>query len=426
MECPRCGTEIETPIKTWTIGKARVLMGTFECQQCKNRFKHSIGKAIMSEEFIKAHPAVKEWLEHRPQNTRRSYASILKRFGEFSNITPKEFQMLDRKKARDVVWNYVKTLLNKPSVADITMSALKSFYRNHDGETLPFDSHRGGKHYFNSLRRKKAAYEHVPTKKEFYEIVDMVTNLRDRTIDLVLFQSGIRVNAICRLTYGMVRQQLQENKTPLRLRITDEIDTKLQGYSIAFYDTFIGKETIEALKKYCELKHQNSSDDTLLFLSKTWKPMTTGLILENFKKAVRKSGLDPKTVWVHTIRKSFRRAVRHAPIDDDDFKEAIMGHVIPGSRENYFDRNDPEEIEAEYMKIDFSREGKRADLEPLQRGLVNQTLEVQTLKEELRSLKQTLVEKDEEYRSAGEHTDEMWKMIDTMKKEIEELKNSKR
>lgn len=365
----------------------------------------------MFEEFINSNESVREWLERRPENTRINYGSALKKFCEFADIAPEQFQSMDRKQARDIVWSYIKTFHDKPSVANVVMCALKSFYRNHDGETLPFDSHRGGKHYFNNLRRKKAAYEHIPTKREVYEIANVSSNLRNRAIVLVLFQSGMRVNALCRLTYGMVRKQLQPNKVPLRLRITDEIDTKLQGYSIAFYDTFLQKEAVEALRKYCELKHINSSDNTPLFLSRNGKSMTPRLIWGNFKKTVRKAGLNTKSIWIHSLRKAFKRVVRHAPIDDDDFKEAIMGHVLSGSRENYFSRNDPEEVEAEYMKIDFSREGKRADLEPLQKGLVEQTLETQALKNQIQT--------------AGEITDQLWKTIDTMKKEIEELKKTK-
>ena len=285
-------------------------------------------------------------------------------FCKFADVIPKDFQLMDRKEARDLAWSYIKTLLDKPSVANVVMAALKSFYRNHDGEILPFDSHRGGKHYFNNLRRKKTAYEHVPTRKEVCEIVDMATSLRDKAIYLVLFQSGIRVNALCSLTYGMVKRQLQRNKVPVRLRITDEIDTKLRGYRIAFYDTFIGKEAVEVLKKYCEMKHRNSSDDTPLSLSRTGKPMTPGLIWTNFKKAVRKSGLDAKTIWVHSLRKAFKRVVRKSDIDDD-FKEAIMGHVLPGSRENYFSRTDPTEVRENYMQLDFSKEGRTGDYEEL-------------------------------------------------------------
>ncbi|TET19842.1 hypothetical protein E3J74_05075 [Candidatus Bathyarchaeota archaeon] len=60
------------------------------------------------------------------------------------------------------------------------------------------------------------------------------------------------------------------------------------------------------------------------------------------------------------------------------------------------------------MKIDFSREGKRADLEPLQKGLVEQTLETQELKEQVQT--------------AGQITDQLWETIDELKKENEELK----
>jgi len=35
-----------------------------------------------------------------------------------------------------------------------------------------------------------------------------------------------------------------------------------------------------------------------------------------------------------------------------------MGHVLPGSRENYFSRTDPREVRENYLKLDFSREGR--------------------------------------------------------------------
>ena len=382
-------------------------------------------------ESVEEDPIVKGWLEFRPKSTQKVYGSALRRFCEFSKVTPEEFQSMDKKAARDLVWKYVRTLAkNNPSGAHMAIAALKSLYRNRDGETLSFDSRRGGKHYFNNLRKKKASYEHVPTKKEVYQIADMATTLRDRTVILVLFQSGIRVNALCSLNYGMVRKQLQDDKVPLKLRITDEIDTKLQGYSISFYDTFIGKEAIESLKKYCEMTHENSTDDTPLFLARIGKShpnvrnLTSQTVWANFKKCLRRGGFDKKSMWTHSMRKAFKRVIRKSNIDQD-FSEAIMGHVLPGSRENYFNRNDSEDIRLEYNKIDFSREGKSADLKPLKNGLVKQVLEVQALKDEIANLKQKLSEKEDRYEAAGEITDQLWKTIDVMKKEIEELKKSK-
>ena len=54
---------------------------------------------------------------------------------------------------------------------------------------------------------------------------------------------------------------------------------------------------------------------------------------------VERAGFKSREISTHTIRKAFRKIVRQTDIDDDT-KEMLMGHVIPGSRENYFDRKD--------------------------------------------------------------------------------------
>jgi len=54
---------------------------------------------------------------------------------------------------------------------------------------------------------------------------------------------------------------------------------------------------------------------------------------------------------------------------DPDFKEAIMGHVLEGSRENYFSRYRPQDIEESYQKIDFSREISKSETEKLKSQL---------------------------------------------------------
>ena len=50
-ECPKCGTEVETPVKTWSIPsrkakgkreKPETIMGIFECPDCSARFRASI------------------------------------------------------------------------------------------------------------------------------------------------------------------------------------------------------------------------------------------------------------------------------------------------------------------------------------------------------------------------------------------------
>jgi integrase len=138
------------------------------------------------------------------------------------------------------------------------------------------------------------------------------------------------------------------------------MDTKLRGYSISFYDTFLQGEAVQALKAYCDEHHKDGEPDEPLFYTKIGTPMSAQAIWEVLKTCVKRAGLDPDTIWVHTIRKSFKREVRYTQLDPD-FKEAIMGHVLPGSRENYFSRQRPQDVQEQCMKINFSREVRRLD-----------------------------------------------------------------
>jgi len=156
-----------------------------------------------------AHECVREWLEIRPEGTRRQYGRRLLNFVEQTGVSPEEFLESDRFEARDLIWKYVKPFIaESTSKAKNNLDALKSFYRSKDGETLPFDSRRGGKHWFNKKRRVKAAREHVPNKPEMYRITEAATNIRNKTMLLVLFQSGIRENALYHLRFKHVKDGL--------------------------------------------------------------------------------------------------------------------------------------------------------------------------------------------------------------------------
>jgi len=364
--------------------------------------------------FMKKHSCVEEWLKRRPSGTQSQYGRRLMNFCESMNVSPEEFLRLDRLASRDLVWQFVEPFIEESSSkAKNNLAALKSFYRSKDGETLPFDSRRGGKHHFNSKRRKKAALEHVPNRSEMYRIIDATNNFRDRAMFLILFQSGIRVNALCSLKFKDVKSQLyrQEGpKIPLRLCITDEIDTKLRGYSIDFYDTFLQGEAVEALRAYCDKVHRDGKEDEPLFYTKLGRAMNPTAVWETLKRCVKRAGLDPETVWVHTIRRAFKRVVRHASVDDEDFKEAIMGHVLPGSRENYFSRNDPAEIAEQYMKIDFSREIPETKVQ-------KQAEEIESLKAQL-AVANVKIEQIESYMSFAKE------QIEKQRKEVEKTLES--
>ena len=352
------------------------------------------------EPFINSHPEVKAWLKNRPQSTKKVFAARLEEFCRDMNVAPEEWRRLDKFEARDLAWKYIEPQIREhPTVAQAYLTTLKSWYRNLNGETLPFDSGRGGKHYLH-VAHKKHAVEHIPKKAEMYQIVDMASSLRDKALLLLLFQSGVRVNVLQHLTYGNIVDQLDEDI--VTLKITADLDYKLRGRDIPYYYTFISSEGSETLKRYCEVHHKNSTPDTPLIFTKGKKSISQAWVWRIVKMCVKRAGFDPKTISTHTIRKAFRKIVRKTDIDDDD-KEQLMGHVIKGSRQAYFDTHDVELIKETYLKCDFTREipesnhvRMKSQIEQLQTqnlglaGMVEELRkELATMKAELKTLKES-------------------------------------
>jgi len=338
------------------------------------------------ETFVENHQVVKDWLLNKPEGTREHYGAALYTFNEDTGISPETFQNMPRLEARDAVWNYIKPFVGvKNSRAKNFLAALKCFYRNKDGETLPFDSRRGGKHYIPK-RRVKASIEYVPNKSEMYLIIEGAHTVRDKALLLFLFQSGVRVNTIEHLKFKHVKKQLYpEPQIPLMLKITDDIDTKLRGYDLPFYYTFLQGEAVETLKTYCDKFHKKGvdADDTPLFYSKLGNSLDQNSVWEIVKKCTKRAGLDPSTIWTHTLRRAFKDVVRKSSIGDNDFKEALMGHRLEGSQENYFSRNRPEDVAREYMKIDFSRNVPKSRIEQMEKELTSKTFELENLKAQM-------------------------------------------
>lgn len=339
------------------------------------------------ERIMKEHSEINAWLKNRPAATQKAFAHRLMDFCKAVGVTPEEWRRLDKFEARDLAWKYVAPLTEKSSsVARQTMIALKSWFRNLNGETLPLDSGRGGKHNIRYVH-KKAAYEKIPKKVEVYRIVDMTSSLRDKAMLLTLFQSGMRVNALCSLKYGDVVDQLQNDI--IMLKITWDIDEKLKGSNVPFYYTFLNGEGAVTLRQYCELKHKRGDADRPLFYTVSGKPVTSGWVWQIMKMCVERAGFDPKTMWTHSLRKAFRKIVRQAAIDDDD-KEQLMGHSIKGSRQAYFDRKDVDLIRKAYQKCNFNREIPESEVEALRKKSENQNHTIHDMEARITALENLL------------------------------------
>ena len=59
VECPKCGAEVITPVKTWSIPSRKaaergekLVMGIFECPKCKARFRARATAETRTEETV--------------------------------------------------------------------------------------------------------------------------------------------------------------------------------------------------------------------------------------------------------------------------------------------------------------------------------------------------------------------------------------
>jgi len=57
------------------------------------------------------HECVREWLETKPDGTRKQYSRRLLNFGKQTAVSPEEFLELDRFEAHDLIWKYVNPFI---------------------------------------------------------------------------------------------------------------------------------------------------------------------------------------------------------------------------------------------------------------------------------------------------------------------------
>ncbi|WP_309492753.1 site-specific integrase [Candidatus Hecatella orcuttiae] len=327
-----------------------------------SRVRDSKGRFLRQEHSYSAlmgYPQVRNWIDnYRSKETREAYMRCLETVVKETGLSPGRLVKLPVDRARHAVMGVVRKLVQdgKLTMAKQIQIALKGFFEANDKE-LKFKRAEQVKRV-----SKKVHAQITPTQEEIYRMVDALPEKRNKAIILCLFQSGVRVGCLCRWTYGLVKDQLYpEIKVPTVLKITNEIDTKLSGYGLPYYYTFLQAEAAQALRDYLDERKAKEGElkpEDPVFAPLTSKATKEGIdevrVLEVVKRAAKSIGLDPRGVWTHTLRKSFRKVLYAANIEDD-MAEALMGHKLRGSKESYFDKKDLREIAANYMRANFSR-----------------------------------------------------------------------
>jgi len=389
-------------------GRLRDAKGLFLCQ----------GKSF---EYLLKYREVADWIDsYTASNTRRNYLRSLHIICVSSGLTPPELlgdravgavSLEVKSEVRRIAQEFLKR--DRPAMARSIVVAAKSFFAAHD-KAISFTRKERVAAY-----RKKAAYQVVPTKEEIYRMADVARKLRDKTLVLCAFQSGVRPSCLLNWTFGMVRKQLcPEIRVPVALKITREMVPKISGYGLDYYWTFVNIEAATALKNYIEariMKGKKLRDDDPIFVTESSTVKGTRPNLSSYwrivKRVASRVGIDPKGVWPHCLRKAFRKVLNSADIDEDT-REALMGHRIPGSRENYFDRHDLAEVAEKYMRCNFARAIQPREIETLADQLAKLRDENLSRQKEIEELKSKLQEEESKAKARAIPDEVMTKILE--------------
>lgn len=323
------------------------------------------GKGPRSFEWLLKYRIVRDWIDnYTSESTRNQRLYVLEKVLKAGQLKePGELLKLSDLQAKNLIKRVCQFYIQngKSAYARTVSIAMRGFYESHDREIKFKRSER-----LRSPRLKKINIEHIPTKAEVYRMADLAGSLRNRAMILGLYESGVRPNCLCNWNYGLVADQLYpEIKDPVQLKIIPDLDAKLNLYGLPYYITFLGTESAQALKDHLEERKKRegwnpkASDRVFVTASSAsrGKPLELSGVWEVVKFAAKQAGLDPKSIWPKVLRKSFRKTLNATEALDEDTKEALMGHRLPGSRGNYFDYHDIDEVREKYLRIDWSRVG---------------------------------------------------------------------
>jgi len=213
------------------------------------------------------------------------------------------------------------------------------------------------------IPRQTKKEEVILSKDHVYAMADYAGSLRNRAIILCMYQSGLGITALRNLNYERIKNQLENKRIPIRIRITSRINKKVS--QVPFY-AFFGAEACEALRAYVTERKRKTqkmrekgadvkelTDNSPLFASEGKNVpfgdrMAVSSIWRVIKDSAERAGLQREKIQPNSVRKAFE-AELHGSILDLETKKYLMGNPVQGMKYNI------DKIERKYLICNFSR-----------------------------------------------------------------------
>ena len=315
--------------------------------------------------------SVNRFLRHyqrktRSEHTRANACQTVKALSDFSDKGPDDLVILSRSKASSLVQDFVDWLANKEysiRYVNVSLAYLKTFFKvNGFKGSKALDVERL---YQPSRYRKREEY--IPTSDEIYKMAYASGSTRNKALVLALYTSGLRNSTLRALLYQDVKDDFEDGLDILNVPVYAEmkkVDSGACKGNIPYY-SFFSKETVIAIRQYFVKRRtilDTIGDDELLFSSSSRNlipelrrktPVMKKTLEHLVKRAARDAGVQKwKFVIPHCLRKAFESALRNNGMDTKD-QEFLMGHILPGSQDTYYDKTKIENLRKKYAQVEF-------------------------------------------------------------------------
>jgi len=363
------------------------------------------------EEFLKVkawsseYASVDKALRHyarkvRSERTRENFCITLMQFCKYCGLDPDALVALTPKEASRFCQDFTDSLRDEDCsirYVNVCQAYLKTFFRENE-----FEGERKLKverYHQPSRYRKKPEY--IPDAEEIYRMGYAAGSSKNRSMIFALYTSGLRNSTLRAIRYGDVKKELEAGLKAIRIPVYPEmkkIDSGACKGDIPYY-SFVDEETIKALKEYLGERRQSFgdiADDEPLFCSDShqvprnqqrFTPVSKNGLERMAKKAARQAGIEQwRDVTPKCLRKAYESALRNNKLDPKD-QEFLMGHILPGTQDPYYDHSKVEDLRVKYAGVKFFRTKEVDKLEMIKTfaqtlGIDKIEVKIQKLREE--------------------------------------------
>lgn len=229
------------------------------------------------------------------------------------------------------------------------------------------------------------------TKEQLQQILSRGSQ-RDRTIWLVMAESGLRAGTSIAMKYWQIQEDFEKDIVPMRILTPSE---SLKDH-VGDRWSFIGEDGIRALKEYLKPRMPLKGEDYVFASERPGRmrgeQFSVASISGKFARVVRQLHLErgsapgkPGHFRMHGLRKYFRNNMRADP----SYREFWMGHSL-GVDAHYVSR-DPEfhrKLYAQaYEQLRIQEPITPAQLTQITDALKQKDLEIQELRAEIHEMK---------------------------------------